>query len=221
VETAPSGAGGSSTATTGATTGTMTGGTTGSGGACGGFEDATGAAPVTVRFVNKTGLPVYLPGNCQGVDYLLNPTNGSDGATYSYDSSCLQTCADLQTNPPFVCGLCAPTSYLLDVGATREVTWNGTGLKYEVPMPSTCWAQPQNNGTCPQIVAAPAANYAIQGIGFSSCGPGCTCDEKGICFGYPEGGKAYAELVKFNFPAQNVVEVVFNVCAFGCPGGSD
>jgi hypothetical protein len=219
VETNPSGSGGNSSSSSSSDSGATTGGSTGSGGACAGFEDTPGAAIVTVRFVNKTGLPVYLPGRCQGIDYPIVPTSGSDGVTYNYEASCLQTCADLQTSPPFVCGLCAPSSYLLAVGATREITWEGTGLKGAVPMPSACWAEPQTSGTCPQIVAAPAASYAIQGLGYSACGAGCACDAKGLCSGTAEGQQAHADPVKFNFPAQNVVEVVFNVCAFGCPGG--
>ena len=171
---------------------------------------------MTVRFVNKTGMPVYLPGRCEGINYPITPTSGSTDATYNYDASCLQTCADLQAVPPYVCGLCAPSSYLLGVGATREVTWDGRGLKSGVPMPSACWEQPQVNGTCSQIVAAPAESYDIQASGFSSCGANCTCDDTGRCTGMAGGQQAYAEPAKFNYPAQNVVEVVFNVCAFGC-----
>jgi hypothetical protein len=221
VNTDPSGTGGSDGATTSATTttSTTTSSSTGSGGACGGFEDATSPATVTVRFRNNTGLPVYLPGRCQGIDYPITPTSGSDGVTYNHEASCLQTCSDLQKDPPFACKPCAPTSYLLDIGATREITWDGTGLKDEVSMPAACWAQSPNDTACRQIVAAPAASYAIQALGYSSCGAGCACDEKGLCNGAPEGLQAHADLVSFEFPAQNVVEVVFNTCAFGCTGG--
>ncbi len=219
-ETGSTGAGGDipqTTVTTGAT-GTTTGGSTGSGGTCPGFEDAAGSGAVTVRFHNKTGLPVYLPAQCDAVDYTIHPTIGDDGITYNFDGTCLQTCADLQTEPAFACGACAPRSYLLADGATREVTWNGTGLLYGVAMPTACYAQPQGN-TCAKIVSAPATNYRIESVGFSTCGAGCTCDPSGVCSGSAEGQQVYADPVKFDFPQANVVDVVFNFCAFGCPDG--
>lgn len=217
VETTPTGSGGNSS-TTGGTTGATSSSSTGSGGACAGFEDAQGTAPVTVRFRNDTGMPVYLPGMCEGIDYTIKPTTGDDGVTYNFDSSCLQTCAHLQTEPPFSCGACAERVYLIAPGATRDVVWDGTGLLHGIAMPAACWAEPQGD-ICSKIVAAPAATYAVQAFGYSSCGAGCTCDDQGVCFGVPEGQQAYADPVKFDFPTKNQVEVVFGVCAFGCAGG--
>src|SRR6476646_2177049 len=113
VETDPPGSGGSggtssSTSTTGEPTAGSTAASTGSGGLCAGFDDAKSAGTVTVRFHNNTGMPVYLPSMCSGVDYTIKPTSGDDGVTYNFDQSCLQTCFDLQTQPPFACGACAP-----------------------------------------------------------------------------------------------------------------
>ena len=213
VTTEPTGSGGNGT-----TAASTTGATTGSGGTCPGFEDATGIGTVTVRFHNDTGLPVYLPAQCENISYTIQPPGGSDGVTYNFDPTCLQTCAELQTEPAYACGACAPRSYLLPTGATREVTWNGTGLLPNVTMPDACWAQPQGN-TCQKIVSAVASEYAIQALGFNSCGDGCTCDDKGICNGSAAGSQAYADPVKFTFPTKNAVDVIFGGCAFGCAGG--
>ncbi len=50
-------------------------------------------------------------------------------------------------------------------------------------------------------------------------GPGCTCDAKGVCTGSAEGSQGFPNPVKFNFPGDDVAEVVFDTCAFGCPEG--
>ena len=212
------GSGGTSGTTTGATATGSTSATTGSGGICAGFEDAKGANTVIVRFHNNTGVPVYLPAQCAGINYTIKPKSGDDGVTYNFDTSCLQTCFDLQTQPPFACGLCAPTSYFIAPGATREVAWDGTGLRSDVAMPNACFAEPQG-GLCPQIVSAPADKYGITATGFSSCGAGCTCTPEGICSSSGEGMQAYADPVVLDFPSQSVVDVDFGICAFGCPGG--
>jgi hypothetical protein len=216
VETDPTGAGGSTSSSSSTTTGS-TSVSTGTGGACPGFEDAVGNDTVTVRFRNNSEDAVYLPVSCESIDFAIDPVNGPDGVTYNYDGSCLQTCEDLQKNPPFACGACAPKSYRLEVGATREMTWDGAGLKPNIPMPPACWAAPDKGGICSQIVAAPAASYRISALGFDSCGAGCTCDAQGVCAGSAAGMQASASPVKFNYPADKVVEVVFDVCAFGCP----
>jgi hypothetical protein len=111
-------------------------------------------------------------------------------------------------------------SFRLDVGATREVIWEGAGLKPGIPMPPVCWAAPQKDGICSQVVPAPADSYRISAFGFASCGAGCACDAQGVCAGSAEGTQAFADPAKFNYPADKVVEVVFDVCAFGCPDGN-
>jgi hypothetical protein len=230
VDTDPTGAGGSggsggagaggAPGTTGSATTTSTSVTTGSGGACAGFADADGSDTVTIRFRNQSESTVYLPVGCQTINFAIDPITGPDGVTYNYDPSCLQTCEALQTSPPYACGACLPRSYRLEVGATREVTWKGTGLKPDVKMPLACWAAPQQTTLCSQILAAPTASYRITASGFSSCGAGCTCDAEGVCAGSAEGAPALASPVKFAFPTNDVVEVVFDTCAFGCPDGN-
>ncbi|MEO5729125.1 MAG: hypothetical protein ABI134_36080, partial [Byssovorax sp.] len=186
VETNPPGSGGSSSSSSNTTTGS-TSVSTGTGGTCPGFEDATGTDTVTVRFRNNTTSAVYLPVSCESINFAIDPVTGPDGVTYSYDGSCLQTCEDLQKSPPFACGACAPRAFRLDVGATREVTWEGAGLKSGVSMPASCWAAPGSDKSCSQVVAAAAASYRISALGFASCGATCACDAQGVCAGSAEG----------------------------------
>ncbi len=86
-------------------------------------------------------------------------------------------------------------------------------------MPPACWEAPPQGNTCSQILAAPAADYRISATGYSSCGPGCACDNQGVCTGAAEGSQAFASPAKFKFPGNDLVEVVFDTCAFGCPDG--
>lgn len=221
VSTGSGGAGGSgggpdttSSATTGSTSASTGGGT------CPGFEDASGIDSVTIRFINKGDSPVYLPVGCENIGFKIDPITGPDGVTYNYEEACLQTCEELQTSPQYVCGACAPKSYRLDAGAKREVTWKGVGLKPEIMMPAACWeSQLSGNSSCSQVVAAAADTYRITAFGYSMCGQDCTCDAQGVCNGTAEGTQAFANPVKFAFPADDVAEVVFDTCAFGCPDG--
>jgi hypothetical protein len=222
VTTDPTGSGGNggNAATTGvsSTGASMTSASTGSSGLCAGFDDATSAGAVTVRFHNDTGSPLYLPAQCDSIDYTITPLGDTDGTNYTFETTCLQTCAELQKEPPFACGACAPRSYLVAPGATRVITWNATGLKPDIAMPASCFAQPQSY-PCAKIVNAPPAPYNVQATGFSSCGADCTCDSDGVCSGGTEGQQAFADPAKFSFPEDNAVDVVFGFCAFGCPDG--
>ncbi len=213
-ETDGTGGGGTTSSTTSGTTSSTTTGT--GGGPCAAFADQEGAASVTVRFRNESPYLIYLPGNCSDVDYSIELIGGGDQVAYTYDGSCLQTCEDLQTDPPYACGACAPIAYLLEPGATRELTWAGTGLEWGLTMPDACWAYPEGIGTCGQIVAAPAGTYRAGAMGFDTCAD-CQCDPGGECFGYPTGAQAYPDLVTFEFPADATVEILFGACAFGCP----
>jgi hypothetical protein len=205
---------GGSTSSTGDTSAQ---GSTGSGGLCAPYADASSAASVTIRFKNDSGLPIYLPVSCSTLLYDLAPFGGDPGVNYTFDASCLQTCEDLETQPKYECGACAPTSYLLAPGATRDVVWNGTGLQSGVMMPSKCYADAQPS--CSQIVAAPSDDYDVFATGFSSCGPNCTCDADGKCDGDAQGAMATANPAKMTFPGDSIVEVDFGVCAFPCPDG--
>ncbi len=207
------------TGSTGSGGGSTTSGSTGSGGACAAYTDQAGAGKVTVHFLNKTGQPVYLSGTCAGsFSYSITNIGGADAA-YVYDGSCLQTCADLQKEPPFACGPCLPQAIRLDPGAVRELEWDGTGLVMpSTPMPASCYA-PGGGAfpSCQQIIAAPAGMYRAEAIGFSECGPGCTCDASGVCNGAATGIQAIATPTKFGFPGTSSIDVVFDGCAFGCP----
>ncbi len=190
----------------------------GSGGACAGYADQPGSAQVTVRFRNEGGVPIYLPSSCSDVAFSIDPVGGGNAATFAYDKSCLQTCQDLQTQPQYACGACAPRSYRLDPGSFRDVVWDGTGLT-SVTMPPQCWAQNNGNTVCSRVVAAPAGTYDVSVMGYATCGPDCQCDAQGVCNGEAMGGQAYPNPAKLSYPSDNLVEVVFGVCAFPCPGG--
>jgi hypothetical protein len=208
----PSGSGGDggSSASNGSTSGA-------GGGPCDAFADAPSPGSVTVRFVNDSFADVYLPASCSGPDFTLRPNAGPDGVTYAFDGSCLQTCGDLRTQPPVLCGACPPASYKIPHGGSHEVTWNGTGIRSQ-EMPAACWASNDGGRTCSQVVAAPAGTYRVEAMGFGSCGDGepCACDSEGYCGGNATGLEAYAEGTTFDFPTGTVVEVLFGVCAFGC-----
>lgn len=196
------------------------GGQGGAGGACAGFRDAPDGAPLTVRFTNQSGLPIYLPGTCDSVSLDMQPSAGDDGLTYWYDESCLQTCESLQTESRFACDACAPSVYLLPPGGTLEFPWNGTAISYSERMPESCWAFPEGpDATCPLIVPAENDRYSINALGFGSC-EDCECNgAEDQCYGTPSGLSAYHDPAVFQYPGSNVVEVVFNICAFGCAGG--
>jgi hypothetical protein len=215
VETGGTGSGGSGT--TNGSTGSNGSSGTGAGGQCAAFADQKGAASVSVHFVNQTGQPIFLPTLCAGVDYTITPLGGPDGTSYVYDRSCLQTCQDLQTNPQFECGACQQTTIRIDPGGTREVPWDGTGLRSAM-MPAACWDPAGNPGSqCGQKVAAAPGGYRIDATGFSGCAGDCTCDAQGVCTGAADGVQAFPDPVMFGFPDKLQVDVVFSSCAFGCP----
>jgi hypothetical protein len=178
-----------------------------------------GNGTVTVRIRNNSGQPIYLPANCSTLAYTMTPLGGDDpDESYVYDPSCLQTCEDLQTEPPYACGACAPATFLLPAGATRDVSWNGTGLAYGITMPAECYADPQMAMACSRIVNAPVGDYRIDVVGYSKCDEGfdCTCDSNGVCYGMAGGFEAYPDPAVLSYPSESLVEVVFGVCAFGC-----
>lgn len=217
VETASGGSGGGST--TSSTTST-TSTSTGTGGQCPGYEDQAGTGKVTLHFINKTTQPIYLNASCSGAgfDYTLSPVGGSEGVFYHYETSCLQTCAELQKETPIDCAPCAPSVVRLDPGAVRELEWDGTGMQVDVAMPASCYAAGGGaSDTCQRIVAATPGMYQVLAQGSAECGPSCTCDANGVCQGYPEGASAAATPTVFGFPGTTSVDVVFDVCAFGCP----
>ncbi|MBW2529083.1 MAG: hypothetical protein JRI23_33205 [Deltaproteobacteria bacterium] len=209
---------------TGATGGT--GGTAGSGGTggqdlCSPYLDEEPAGQVTVRFVNQSGLPIYLPAMCGNPIFELRPFNGDDGIDYAFDPFCLQTCEDLQTSGIIDCAMCEPSSILLPAGQSYDVVWDGTGLEPNL-MPDACWAMPgEYGGNCPKIVRAASQAYRIMAKGYETCGDGdfpCACDNTGYCTGDATGMEAWADITDFDYsPAAMLVEVVFGVCAFPCP----
>ena len=195
---------------------------------CAAFADEQGSAQVTVRFRNDSPMPIYLPGNCDFVQYGIRPSSGDDGVAYGYDPSCLQTCEGLQTEPAYACAAdaCAPTSWHLPPGGTHDVTWAGTGLRQE-NMPAACYYEGESfGGSCSRVIAAEPNTYRVEINGFMSCesfteSPECECDASGQCFGTAAGAQALADVSEFAHPSTPLVEVVFGPCAFGCPGEDD
>jgi hypothetical protein len=214
--------GGGQTSTGGGGNATTTTTATGlGGGACDPWTDFPGLSTVTVSFKNNTGMPIYLPMSCTDVVYTITPASGST-TSYVYDPSCLQTCQDLQTQPQYDCGACLEQTRRIDAGATHTLTWNGTGLGPYVDMDAACWQGGVAYGKCTDKVQAPAGSYTFGATAYSACGDSggaCTCTEEGACAGSPTGTQATGTPASINFPAANAVEVVFDTCAFGCPGG--
>jgi hypothetical protein len=191
------------------------------GGACDPWTDFPGLSTVTVSFKNNTGMPIYLPMSCTDVVYTITPPNAADSTRYVYDPSCLQTCQDLQTQPQYDCGACPEQSRRIEAGATYTLTWDGTGLGPYVDMPAACWSGGQAQSKCTNKVRASAGSYTFGATAYSTCGSSggaCTCTADGACAG-GSGSQAMGTPASINFPAANAVEVVFDTCAFGCPGG--
>lgn len=216
VET-PGEGGSGGTGTTTSTTGGTGGSTGGAGGACAAFNDQDSQKPLKVVFRNQTSQPVYVPGSCSDISYHIKPLSGDDGTTYAYDTSCLQTCQELQTSYPYDCGACPQFTYKIEPNGTFETVWDGTHIKYGVDMPDACWFDGPSLDTCGQILAAAAGGYRIDAEGYAECQGDCQCDAMGRCTGSPGGFMAYPDPAKFMFPADDTIEIVFGFCAFGCP----
>lgn len=216
VDTNDGGAGG--TGGTGGTGGNIGGGGTGGGGECAGYADEVGPGTVKVVFRNNTTQPIYLPGMCSEVDYQIKPSV-ADGSSYVYETSCLQTCEELQTSPQYLCGACQSLTYRVEAGSTLETTWDGTRLQQDLAMPEGCWFDQGFPSSCNQILAASPGQYKVDVLGYSECQGECACDaESGACVGGSVGGlMAYPNPASFSFPSANTVEVLFDTCAFGCP----
>ncbi len=190
------------------------GGGGGQGGACGGFEDEAGSGTLTLRFVNDDFVPMYIPGNCENLDYQLVPT-GDDAARYPFDASCLLTCEELQTEPQIYCGACQPLVYRIDPGASFDVTWDGTGL-LDRTMPQACFFESSGGTSCSQIVSAPAGSYGVSVQASSEC-IDCDCTGTGPCIGSVGGFAASPTPTVVSFPEAGLVEVHWPECSFGCP----
>ena len=147
----------------------------------------------------------------------VTPASGPDGNTYAFDPSCLQTCADLQHEPAYECGVCAPASILIASGASRDFTWQGTALSAPRQMPAQCWDVPQQADSCVTLLAAAPQTYRFLVNGFANCGDGaCACDSEGLCSGYATGQPGYATPSELLYPTKGKVEILFDACAFGC-----
>jgi hypothetical protein len=210
------GAGGSTTDV--ATTGTGKVTSTSTGGVCSAYADEAGSGPVTVRVINQSPLDIYLPSICGEADYTMV---GSDQLSWSDRLFCALTCEELQTQPPIVCGACAPIALRVPANGSREIIWSGTSVAVS-EMPAECWFDSMGLTTCGRNVAAPAQQYQVVLGGYAGCDDGtgapCTCDETGSCYGDPVGQLVNPLPAFFQYPSSHQVDVIFDSCVFGCPG---
>jgi hypothetical protein len=209
--TATGGAGGatttSSTTSTTSTSSTSSTTTTTSD-VCAPFADEHGLSSVVIRFRNPTSAPVYLPAVCGGARFNINPAVTDPSVTYGYGTTCLQTCEQLWTDPPYACDACAPTLVRVEPGGTREMLWDGTGLTHTTAMPSACYASPDLDG-CSRVVAAPSGNYVVGVMSYTQCIGDCVCEGEGVCFNATGGGDTYLNEVALSFPSQSLAELIF------------
>jgi len=195
------------------------GGTGNVGAACSEFLDESTDDTVTVRFINDSGTDIYLPAICGAVRYSVYPAFGMDPVDYNYDKTCFQTCEHVVTGEPVACADCAATSILLPSGGVFETEWAGVGLDPGYEIPAECVAGGGvSSASCDKLVAAAAAEYYIDVVGYSGCGPNCECDGAGVCSGNAEGAEAYPDFASFELPGDDTVDVLFGICAFPCPG---
>jgi hypothetical protein len=209
---ATSGTGGAGGTTSTSSTGGSTG-TAGSGGSittntdCEAWVDMKGNATQTIRFLNQTGHTIYLPTLCDGrISFDLTDASSPAGPSYVYDTSCLQTCAQLQTQPPIACGVCEPRAIRLLAGEVRSFPWDGTTLENVMMLPSCYYTQ--GSGICPEIREAAPGAYTASASAYDDCQGGCSCDAQGTCTGTPSGASTVAT-VSFMFPTTGSADVVF------------
>lgn len=212
------GAGGSGAGTTTSTT-TSSGGSD----ACSVYDDDdTSLGELTIRFRNESGQTVYLPTVCGVPTLQFGPEGGgANNHAYVYTGSCLQTCEDLQTEGQVACGACQETTIQLSPGSTWDFEWRGFLLQSS-GMEAACWLDGTDGGSCPIELAAEAGTYRATAEGFAECSQGgdaCACTDESECFGSPSGMQAISDLGEASFPQDDVIEVVFGACAFGCPEG--
>lgn len=206
------------------------GGDTGGGGTGGGntnpectpFRDQSSTGEVTFRFVNQTGIDIYLPASCDLVSFQIDPAAGPDGSYYGWTGgACSLTCEDLQSQGQIYCdaGACAPSSFRVPAGGSLDIAWDQLAQK-NVEMPSECWFEAAGGPSCNQIVAADPGQYRISITAYDTCASdpaACGCDATtGLCSGDATGLSATTAPVIFGLPSSQPVEVIFDPCAFGC-----
>jgi hypothetical protein len=193
--------------------------------ACEGFEDAAPGGPVTVRFVNETPIDIYLAAGCGDLSLTFTPVGGATDVYFGKvtPSGCSQTCEMLQTESQNLCDAapCQETSIRVPAGGTHEETWDGRGYASR-EMPGECWFdEVTGQGSCAQIISAPQGDYEVVVSAWDTCSSFepdglCMCDADGLCYGGATGTQPAIEPVVFSMPGTNLVEYVFEPCAFGC-----
>ncbi len=192
---------------------------TGSGGICSTFDDQEGSGPVTMRVINESPKDIYLRAACSTAEYTIV---GADQQSWNDTASCTLSCEELQSQTPIVCGACPPTVLLVPAHGSRDVVWSGLDMTI-TEMPASCWFDPDAGPQCVREMAAPAQRYQAVLAGYDACDAGngdpCTCDPSGSCTGFAEGQLVNPLAAFFDYPSEQQVDVVFDSCVFGCPGG--
>lgn len=149
------GSGGTSTSSSSTSSTSSITGTGGAGGGdtvCAGFGDEESSGTLTIRVINESDEHLYIPASCSTERLNITSVPPND-VSYPGERSCTQTCEELQTQPQYVCGACAPLAYRILPGAQRDIPWDGKGLRSRT-MPQECWEGSSFNEACQQLVAA-------------------------------------------------------------------
>ena len=216
------GAGASGPGSTGTGAQATSGNGAGGAGACAAFADEDGSGVVTVRVINNAPQDVFLRASCLDahVDMISD-----DDEFWSDTVFCAATCEDLQVGSPPDCAPCGSFAIRVPPGGVHEVHWNGTDYT-TAPMPTDCYANAGDDfGNCGRFVSAPAQRYQALIGGYSQCDGGesgpCVCDADNRCQGQAGGQVINTIPAFFDYPSTLSVDLVFDSCAFGCPGGEN
>lgn len=207
----------------GAGAGTNNGGSSNGGStSCSDFNDAPNGDEFRISIRNDTPFDVYLPADCNSLDFSMRKVGNDEDYFGNIDGFCLSTCEDLQTGSGVDCEPCAPASVQIPAFSSFAVIWSQIGI-HVAQMPAVCWQDDVNapDESCSQIVRADAGAYTLEALSvFNQC-EDCECQDD-FCFGFPTGMQAFTSDLSFSLPiAGNSLEYVIDQCAFGCPEPAD
>lgn len=195
---------------------------TGGGTNCSDFADAPEGDAIRISIRNDSPLDVYLPADCNSLDFSMRRVGSEEDYYGNVDGFCLTTCEDFQTGSGVDCEPCAPGAMVIAAFSSMSVIWKRIGI-HVTQMPATCWLDDVTGPreTCSQIVGAEAGDYVMQALAAYSACDGCECDGE-LCFGFPSGALAFTSDLSFSLPlADDSLEYVIDSCAFGCPEPAD
>lgn len=195
---------------------------TGGGSSCSDFKDAPDGEEVRISIRNDTPFDVFLPADCNSLDFTMRRAGQEEDYFGNVDGFCLTTCEDLQTGSGVECEPCAPAAVQIQAFSSFSVIWRQTGVHFS-QMPASCWQDDISgpDASCSQLVPAEAGAYTLEALGVYNQCQDCECQDD-ICFGFPSGTQAFTADLPFTLPvAGNSLEYVIDQCAFGCPEPAD